>query len=148
MDTKGTILRYLDEKGVNDPFSNVFLENTTEVIANRLHISRTLASQYLNELHKEKRVVKIISRPVLYLSAQQLAMELHVIISDHTFEDVDIYKEWYQNVKEENDIIGFSGSLIYAISHIQTGLLYPDHGLPILLCGLWKEIFDSKTDRL
>lgn len=135
MDTKGTILRYLDEKGVNDPFSNVFLENTTEVIANRLHISRTLASQYLNELHKEKRVVKIISRPVLYLSAQQLAMELHVIISDHTFEDVDIYKEWYQNVKEENDIIGFSGSLIYAISHIQTGLLYPDHGLPILLCG-------------
>lgn len=135
MDTKESIYQFLTEKSVIDPFSSRFNENTTGAIASRLHISRTLASQYLNELHKEERVVKIVSRPVVYLSAERLMKEMQVGIPAYTFEDIDFYKEWYRSNYEENSVIGFSGSLLYAISQIQTGLLYPNCGLPLLLSG-------------
>lgn len=135
MDTKGSILQYLVEKGVNDPFSADLMVNTTGEIAEQLHISRTLASQYLNELNKEKKVIKIITRPVIYIPVQSFERQFDIHIKEYVFEDIDLYKEWYKNIIDGNDIIGHSGSLIYSISQIQTGLLYPGNGLPILMSG-------------
>lgn len=45
-----------------DRFSNF----TTITISKELNISRSLTSQYLNELVKDDLVVKISSRPVYY----------------------------------------------------------------------------------
>ena len=73
MDTKQNILKYLLTEGDIDPFSPKITKNSTIEISERLNISRTLASQYLNELHKHEKIVKIISRPVLYLSVEKIA---------------------------------------------------------------------------
>lgn len=135
MDTKDLVLKYLDEKGIIDPFSSNIGENTTSYISKELHISRTLTSQYLNELYKEKKLIKIISRPVLYVSAKSISSKFNIKINEFTFEDIDMYKKWYKSIKSEIDIIGFNGSLLYAVKQIESGLLYPNEGLPILLCG-------------
>ena len=79
--------------------------------------------------------MKIISRPVLYLSEERISKELNTHIRKYEFEDIDEYKEWYISVNENDGIAGSNGSLLYAIKQIQTGLLYTDKGLPILLSG-------------
>lgn len=135
MDTKQNILKYLLTEGDIDPFSPKITKNSTIEISERLNISRTLASQYLNELHKHEKIVKIISRPVLYLSVEKIARELNTHIRKYEFEDIDEYKEWFLRVNENDGIVGSNGSLLYAIKQIQTGLLYTDNGLPILLSG-------------
>lgn len=135
MDTKELILNYLEEKGVIDPFSSEFYKNTTSNISNELHTSRTLTSQYLNELYKERKLLKIISRPVIYISAKAISSKFNINITEFSFDDLDMYKKWYKNIKSEIDIIGFNGSLLYTVKQIQSGLLYPNNGLPILLCG-------------
>lgn len=135
MDTKQSILKFLLTEGDIDPFSPKITQNSTIEISERLNISRTLASQYLNDLHKSEKIVKIISRPVLYLSEERISKELNTHIRKYEFEDIDEYKEWYISVNENDGIAGSNGSLLYAIKQIQTGLLYTDKGLPILLSG-------------
>ena len=60
---------------------------------------------------------------------------LNTHIRKYEFEDIDEYKEWFLRVNENDGIVGSNGSLLYAIKQIQTGLLYTDNGLPILLSG-------------
>lgn len=135
MDTKQKILNYLLTEGDIDPFSPNMIHNSTMYISDHLNISRTLASQYLNDLHKSEKIIKIISRPVLYLSEERIAKELNTHIRKFEYEDIDEYKEWYMSVNENDGIVGSNGSLLYAVKQIQTGLLYTDKGLPILLSG-------------
>lgn len=135
MDTKQQILDYLLHEGGIDPDSSMFEKNTTMSIADYLHISRTLASQYVNDLHKKGNIIKIISRPVLYVSQEKLERELNFHVQQYEFADIDEYREWYVKAFENDGIVGSNGSLLYALIQIQTGLLFADHGLPILLFG-------------
>lgn len=135
MDTKEEIIKYLLEEGEIDPFASNLNRNITNAVCEHVKISRTLASQYLNELHKHKKIIKVISRPVIYISMQKIEKMLDIHVRKYEFEDIDEYKDWYQNVSMSNGIIGANGSLLYAIVQIQTGLLYPNYGLPLLLCG-------------
>ena len=64
--TKSTILNYMNDLTQNFDFTQVNLF-TASSIANEMHVSRSLASQYLNELVKEKLIMKINSRPVYFL---------------------------------------------------------------------------------
>ena len=67
-EAKWEIMQYLDQsRDVRNLIQQEALkEFTTIQIAASLHISRGLASQYLNELYKENRLVKIQSKPVYY----------------------------------------------------------------------------------
>ena len=63
--TKDLILSYLSDLSENFDFTQVN-HFTASSISDEMHISRSLASQYLNELVKEKSVMKINSRPVYF----------------------------------------------------------------------------------
>lgn len=63
--TKSMILNYMNDLTQNFDFTQVS-HFTASSIAKEMHISRSLASQYLNELVKEKLVMKINSRPVYF----------------------------------------------------------------------------------
>ena len=65
------ILNYMNDLTQNFDFTQVS-HFTASSIAKEMHISRSLASQYLNELVKEKLVMKINSRPVYFLHRQKM----------------------------------------------------------------------------
>ena len=81
--TKDLILKYLSDLTETFDFTQVNAF-TASAMSDEMHISRSLASQYLNELVKEKVVMKINTRPVYFLHRKKME-ELYKT----TFQDDD-----------------------------------------------------------
>ena len=111
---------------------------STGNIANTLNISRSLASQYLNELCKLGRCIKINSRPVYYFDKTQLEKKYNVTLTYNEYYNMpDLIEALKQKQKEPQDFfnaVGEDGSLGYCISQLKAAMLYP-HGLPVILQG-------------
>lgn len=112
---------------------------TTIHISTSLNISRSLASQYLNELVKEAKVIKISSRPVYYFDREEIEKKYHVeIIETEYLNMMEFLKMINKNRPQLQDFqkaIGNDSSLNYCIAQIKSALLYPSGGLPIILFG-------------
>ena len=136
--TKEMILNYLENEdfSLEDP---AFKRYTTLEIAQKLNISRSLCSQYLNELVSEGFLIKIVGRPVLFLCKKLLEKKYSVIFESPEYLSVgELKKELNcnENKKEAfHKAVGFEGSLKYPINQVKSALLYPPRGLPILLYG-------------
>lgn len=99
-------------------------------LASRLQLSRNVVSQYLNEMVKEGLVIKVNSRPVLFLDKQSLEVQLgHELNKSY-----DHYEDIWQAM-DFQEIIGYKGSLKNQIEKCKAAMCYPPHGLPILLVG-------------
>lgn len=112
---------------------------TTMSISNALNISRSLTSQYLNELVKEKRVIKISTRPVYYIDLNILERKYQIELKTCEYMSLhELMNELNQNspkLKDFQKAIGCEGSLQYPISQLKSALLYPQGGLPLILYG-------------
>lgn len=112
---------------------------STICIAKTLNMSRSLTSQYLNELVKEEQVIKICSRPVYYFDRIELEKKFHMEIKQVEYLSVKelfvVLQQASPQLKDFEKAIGNEGSLQYSISQIKSTLLYPDGGLPVLLYG-------------
>ncbi len=138
INSKNEILNYLNKITKQIKFDNLYKFTTIE-ISKQLNISRTLASQYLNKLVKEHLVIKIISRPVYYLSKEILEKNFYVELKTAEYLSIkELIKDLNENKLDLKDFmkaIGNEGSLNYIISQIKSALAYPQGGLPIILFG-------------
>lgn len=133
--SKQKIIKYLREKTNN--FDEKSIEKfTTSYISEKLHLSRSLVSLYLNNLYEQNELIKITTRPVYYFDKK---------ILEYKFEKKFVFEYLSLNsfLKEvetsfENDpykkIIGHSGTLSVTIDQLKAAMLYPS-GLPVLLVG-------------
>ena len=105
-------------------------------IGARLGISRTIVSQYLNEMIREGRLVKTANRPVAYLE-KTILEELY---PDRDIRDI-VEKESLEDGKPGNKqdcfskVIGADGSISYMVDQCKAAIVYPPNGLPVLLTG-------------
>lgn len=115
------------------------LECTANLVADKLFVSRSLSSLYLNKLYKNRKLIKIISRPVFYLDKELLERKLRVRFNKNTFEDVDEFNSFINDNKESigefSEMIGFNGSLSDSVKHCVMAIRYPNKGLPIFMKG-------------
>lgn len=137
--TKQELLNYLNKKHVNADFSNAD-EFTTGEISSRLSVSRSLASQYLNELYKEEKLIKVDSRPVYYFSSSELNSDLDIVLEKDTFSSIEELRQIALNLRKNkysfDSLIGYDGSLGETISEIKAAVLYPSNaGLNYILYG-------------
>lgn len=139
-----------DQKTI-DAIYKIVVENTKEyceqgifnctanLIGEKLYISRSLSSLYLNSLTKEGKIIKIISRPVYFLDKQVIETNMSIRIKQSVFEDVDEFRSMITDKQgNKNDflkIIGHNTSLKYCINQCIMALNYPPNGLPVLLVG-------------
>lgn len=112
---------------------------TTQSIAKALNLSRSITSQYLNELVKDNKIIKISSRPVYYLHKHELEKRFQTDIMEQEYISIlELHQVLYKNAPQLQDFekaIGNDGSLSYTISQIKSALEYPKGGLPIILFG-------------
>lgn len=87
---------------------------TTSQLAEKLNLSRSVVSHYLNELLLEKKVVKQDGRPVLW-SVQAAASK--------------------KASARLTDFVGVHGSLKKTIEQVKAAVVYPPNGLNILITG-------------
>lgn len=136
--TKSAILAYLRSLTNTFVFDDVEMLTATE-IAKFLYISRSLASQYLNNLVKEEILLKTNSRPVYFFHRSTLQRRFNLLQIDEEFYSIDELKDYISHhgtvSRVYERLVGFDKSLSRVISHLQEGIEYPPTGLPVLLTG-------------
>lgn len=136
-ETKKRILAYLQKTTEQTDWKHPD-DFSAPVIAEKLGISRTVVSQYLNEAYAEKLVIKVNSRPVYFLWRASLDDNRSGTLLESTYSSLD---ELYMEVHEEGNasryhkLIGAGGSLSYNVEQCKAAITYPGNGLPILLLG-------------
>lgn len=110
---------------------------SSNFISEKLNISRSLASLYLNDLNKEGELIKIATRPVLFLYRKSIQEILQVKLKDNiflSFEEIKKISEKNGNQNSFANMIGYSRSLNRVIEQFISALKFPG-GLPIILVG-------------
>ena len=121
---------------------------TADDISAQTGYMRTAVSSDLNQLVKEKRVIKIKSRPTYYISKNIFADLLDINCLSEVYKSFDDLsqaisdclekKEKYEQALTLNPfmkMIGYNGSLKKLISKLTAAVLYPPNGLNIFLSG-------------
>jgi sigma-54 dependent transcriptional regulator, gfr operon transcriptional activator len=113
---------------------------TTEGISEQIGIQRNTTSQYLNELVKESKAIKIKSRPAYFLDRETFIKKFFVadkVIYDNFQALTEEFKKLQLEVTPDpfNSFIGASSSLKEAIDQIKSSVYYPGIGLPFMLYG-------------
>ena len=136
--TKQEILNFLSIK-TKQFIQMKYSECDTSAISNFLCLSRSLTSQYLNELVKEELLIKIQERPVIFLNKEIIEKEYKFQFQTIYFEDTEQFFSFLNlNIKKVSNFskaISYDTSLKYCILQCETAINYPPNGLPIILSG-------------
>lgn len=127
------------KKVEDQTFECLQVDNLTinaESLSNELNVKRNTISHYLNELVRDGRVIKISTRPVIFLARDvvQKQVGLQNIKSEYKslrdmFEDIPKEKDVFR------EVIGSKESLYGPIRQLKAAAHYPNVGLPVLLTG-------------
>lgn len=135
-ETQRELLGHL-AKTTLDAFPHHMERLTTAHIANTLHISRNLASQYLNELVRAGLALKVGTRPVFYLHRDAVEKLHGTQLSQSSFENAEALLAAL-NGEGRRDLlsaIGANLSLSPCVTQCKAAIQYPHSGLPLLLMG-------------
>lgn len=112
-------------------------KNTASLLGDALGLSRNTVSQYLNDIFNQGMLIKINTRPVLFLDKEELEKQYHVRFQTFLFSSLDEMKNYIENggIKDFQSLIGYNGSLRKIVESCKASISYPPHGLPILLNG-------------
>lgn len=135
-DTKTDLMRHLDRM-TRELSSSNYATFTTMRIASECHVSRSLASQYLNELVRAGVVVKVNERPVLFFHRAGLERYLQHGVSGSEYDSMQdmLVEAGLRSQKDFDKAIGANLSCGTCVEHLKSAVRYPPHGLPVLLVG-------------
>jgi len=114
---------------------------SAQEIGDTLDILRNNVSKELNTLCREKKLIKIKNRPVLYFDKKCFEDILSIKLPDDLEEISDINslieipKTTIEDHSPFNYLIGVNTSLKNQIEQAKAALLYPPHGLHTLILG-------------
>jgi len=142
MDNKCKIYELVVERcknvSINDfIFKKSFGIDATE-ISKKTNIKRSNVSAILNMLVREKKLVKIISRPVYFIHRDKLKEILGYYIDEKIYlKDLIKYAINRGKVDESTfeSVIGYNGSIKEQIEQAKAAVLYPPNGLHTLIIG-------------
>ena len=135
-ETEREILDYLDglTRGINPSDLRCF---TTVQIAAALSISRSHASEHLNDLVRMKLVVKAGSRPLYYFHKRSLERFLQLRLDASSYVSAEKLLSMHADAEKRDfrKLVGYGQSLGSCIEQCIAALEYPYGGLPVLLVG-------------
>ena len=110
---------------------------TTREISKQLNISRNLCSHYLNEMVKEKELIKISTRPVSFLHRKIVERLYRIHLEENVYLNFYELSQCLGISKKDifDSYIGAHSGLSYQVNKCKVSVGYPDKGLPILIYG-------------
>ena len=119
--------------------SNQLLKCDSSYLSKRLNISRSLASQYLNEFYRDGIFLKVQTRPVYFLDRHTLESVYQIKLENNEFYDEkELTDQFGRSLRTKRSFlkaVGHDTSLSECILQCQSAIKYPPNGLPILLYG-------------
>ncbi len=109
---------------------------TADYISENLNLKRNTVSKYLNYYCTKGFLIKILSRPVLFLHKREFETNFFPVDKNQfdSINDLFSRQPLYQ-MDLFSTVIGHNGSLSKAISELKTSVFYPENGLPVLITG-------------
>lgn len=106
-------------------------------ISDKVNLSRNLVSQYLNELFRDHKLIKINTRPVIFYDIEQIEKLNNIKLETFQFESVEELKKVLisEEKKDFEKLIGYNESLNTVVNQCKAAISYPPDGLPLLLHG-------------
>lgn len=110
---------------------------TTASLASAVAISRSLASQYLNDCVRQGLVVKAGVRPVYYFHRKSIERVLQHAVHAGSYDSVAalLNGALEPSAADFDKAVGCDLSLAPVISRLRAALQYPSNGLPVMLVG-------------
>ncbi|MDF1494546.1 PRD domain-containing protein [Caproiciproducens sp. CPB-2] len=139
-ETQKNILDYVAKITMKYNENNFCMSNySADAISKILLISRSLVSKYLNDFFKEGILIKISSRPVLFLFKKMLEENFKISFNENEFLSLDNFNRYLQensrSKKDFENAIGSQGSLFSVINQCKACAEYSSKGLPVILYG-------------
>ncbi|MGB9679579.1 MAG: sigma 54-interacting transcriptional regulator [Minisyncoccia bacterium] len=142
MNNKFKIYELVVEKCKNININDFVLKKSFGIdateISEKTNIKRSNVSAILNMLVKEKKLVKIISRPVYFINRDKLK-EILGYYTDEKIYLKDLIKYAVNRGKIDEStfesVIGYNGSIKEQIEQAKAAVLYPPNGLHTLIIG-------------
>lgn len=106
---------------------------STNELANRLDVKRNTVSHYLNQLVKEKKLIKINTRPAIFIEKKQ-AEKTSGRKLDNEYESLQDFHNTYKQDNIFTNVIGNDKSLYSQIKKLKASASYPG-SLPVLING-------------
>lgn len=108
-------------------------------IAEHFNQYRSNISAILNKSVKDQKLIKIESRPVLFLPIKILKGVFNVEPTKDIY-SVEEFKQEFYNMKSNTNepfelLVGYDGSQITQVQQAQSAILYPPNGLHTLITG-------------
>lgn len=136
VDMRDRILEHLEALTSTVSLDDLVRLSTSD-IAETLLISRSLASQYLNDLVRAGLVVKVAGRPVRYFHRRAFQKRFQAKLSASEYASLaDLVQA--TGIADHRDFaraVGFDLSLSSVVEQCKAAVQYPPFGLPILLSG-------------
>lgn len=134
-------IKDLSQKITYEDFKDGVQGITTEEVSEKIQIGRNNVSKELNILVAEKKVIKVLGRPVYYLDKAHVEKTIGVQLDNEIFQSFrQILSLRKESTSEDasnifHQMIGSSESLKHQIKKIESAVLYPPNGLHTLLIG-------------
>lgn len=107
---------------------------STSELASKLSMDRANCSKELNQLCKEKKVVKVEGRPVRYFPVVKLQQLFQMNISQYEVDNLKIFSKTIHKDSFDS-IVGSQGSLKLSIDKAKAAMIYPPNGLHTIVSG-------------
>ncbi|WP_100486298.1 sigma 54-interacting transcriptional regulator [Sporolactobacillus pectinivorans] len=110
-------------------------------LAKTLAVQRSNVSSELNELVREKRVIKFVTRPVLYVPADIVRSQFGDVVRQFSVKSASLKELVSQeDAHEKNEdpfahLIGANDSLKSSVKQAKSAIMYPPRGLHTLVLG-------------
>ena len=117
---------------------NSYEECQSIQLSNELKLSRNQVTRLLNELFNDKKLIKIKTSPVLYLSRGSLESKYKKKLSSDEYKSLDELEAELNNqteLKNFEKLIGSNESMYQIVEKIKATVSYPPVGLPMLFYG-------------
>lgn len=144
MCNKDKVYKVVVEKSKNFKLEDFVLSKsgaaTTNEIARILNLARSNVSAILNELVREEKIIKIVSKPVYYVEKEIFiqAFGKRIKYEINFSELINVVSEIKEVGVEAfgfDNIIGYNGSLREQIEQAKAAVVYPPNGLHTLIIG-------------
>ncbi len=113
--------------------AKAYQHNNAKTISEKVQISRNEVASILNALHHQNKLIKIESKPIVFLSKEVMESYVqHELLLTYASIDAIFEKE---EVKGFKQLVGYDGSLQQLVKQCKATIAYPPNGLPMMLYG-------------
>lgn len=131
METK--LSEYIKENTISGEYE----KNSALIVGKVLGFSRNWVSQNLNDYYNTGALIKINSRPVLFLDKEVISKQYNTSLPKNIFGSIEELMEFLEveDKKDFQTLNGYDGSLRGVVETCKASISYPPNGLPTLLYG-------------